>query len=75
VQGGVVLMAGGIGLHLVSLRVADHNASDPLHALGVLGIALGVGFVISAVVSYAISQRLGLIEAAAPPRRTELPGV
>lgn len=75
VQGGVVLMAGGIGLHLVSLRVTDPTATQPLHALGVLGIALGVGFVISAVVSYAISQRLGLIEAAAPPRRTALPGV
>jgi hypothetical protein len=63
VQGGVVLMAGGIGLQVVSARVAD-DASQPLHALGVLAIALGLGFVISAIISFVISQRLGLIEKA-----------
>jgi hypothetical protein len=73
VQGGVVLMAGGIGLQVVSTRVTD-TASQPLHALGVLGIALGLGFVISAIISYVISQRLGLIEPASPARRAELPG-
>jgi hypothetical protein len=65
VQGGVVLMAGGIGLHVVGGRVAD-PASQSLHALGVIGIALGVGFLISAIISFVISQRLGLIEPAAP---------
>jgi hypothetical protein len=73
VQGGVVLMAGGIGLQVVSTRVTD-AASQPLHALGVLGIALGLGFVISAIISFVISQRLGLIEPASPARRAELPG-
>jgi hypothetical protein len=65
VQGGVVLIAGGTGLHIVGGRVAD-PASQSLHALGVIGIALGVGFVISAIISFVISQRLGLIEPAAP---------
>jgi hypothetical protein len=73
VQGGIVLMAGGIGLQVVSTRVTD-AASQPLHALGVLGIALGLGFVISAIISYVISQRLGLIEPTSPARRAELPG-
>jgi hypothetical protein len=63
VQGGVVLMAGGFGLEVVSGRFAD-DASQPLHALGVLGIALGLGFVVSAIISFVISQRLGLLEAA-----------
>lgn len=63
IQGGVVLMAGGIGLEVVSGRVSD-DASQPLHALGVLGIALGLGFVISAIISFVISHRLGLIEPA-----------
>lgn len=61
VQGGLVLVAGGIGLELVGARVAD-DAAQPLHALGVLAIALGLGFVISAIISFVISQRLGLIE-------------
>lgn len=73
VQGGVVLMAGGIGLQMVSGRVAD-DASQPLHALGVLGIALGLGFVVSAIISFVISHRLGLIEPASPALRTEMPG-
>ncbi|HVP00042.1 MAG TPA: hypothetical protein VMT15_18350 [Bryobacteraceae bacterium] len=60
-QGGVVLLAGGIGLFVVSGRVSE-DAAQPLHALGVLGIALGLGFVASAIISYVISQRLGLIE-------------
>lgn len=73
VQGGVVLIAGGIGLQLVSGRVAD-SASQTLHALGVLGIALGVGFVISAIISFVISQRLGLIDTPPSASRAELPG-
>jgi hypothetical protein len=66
-------MAGGSGLQVVSARVAD-TASQPLHALGVLGIALGLGFVISAIISFVISLRLGLIEPSSPASRTELPG-
>lgn len=62
VQGGVVLMALGTGLRIVSDRVGE-PASQSLHALGILAIALGVGFLLSALVSYAISRRLGLIEA------------
>ncbi len=73
VQGGIVLMAGGIGLQVVSARVTD-DASQPLHALGVLGIALGLGFLVSAIISFVISQRLGLIEPPVPALRTETHG-
>ena len=72
VQGGIVLMAAGIGLQVVSARVAD-DAAQPLHALGVLGIALGLGFLVSAIISFVISQRLGLIEPTAPALRTQTP--
>jgi hypothetical protein len=72
-QGGVVLIAGGIGLQIVSGRVTD-TAAQSLSGLGVLGMALGAGFVISAIISYVISQRLGLIEAVSPTPRPELPG-
>jgi hypothetical protein len=70
-QGGMVLMAGGIGLHIVGGR-ARHDAGQPLQALGALAIALGVGFVVSAIISYVISKRLGLIEQPPAPR-VELP--
>ncbi len=66
-QGGMVLMAGGIGFHIVGGRVRD-EAAQPLQALGVLALALGIGFVVSAIISYVISQRLGLIERPPAPR-------
>ena len=64
VQGGVVLTAGGIGLVLVSARVAAEPA-QALHGLGVLAIALGLGFAVSAIISFLISRRLGLIDSPA----------
>ncbi len=71
VQAGLVLAALGIGLEVVSGRVG-RDASQPLHALGVLGIAVGLGFVISAIISFMISRRLGLIER--PGSRPDSPG-
>jgi hypothetical protein len=61
VQAGLVLAAAGIGLEVVGGRVPN-EAGQPLHALGVFAIALGLGFVVSAIISYVISRRLGLIE-------------
>lgn len=60
VQVGVVLTAAGIGLQFVSARVSE-DAAEPLHAMGVIGVALGLGFVIAAAVAYLLSRKLGLI--------------
>jgi hypothetical protein len=62
-QAGLVMTAVGIGLQVASWQLAD-DASQPLHVLGILGIALGVGFAVSALMSFVISQRLGLLERA-----------
>ena len=72
VQAGLVLAAAGTGLELVSGRFAE-DASQPLQVLGALGIALGVGFVLSALTSFLISHKLGLIEPAAKAARPEPP--
>jgi hypothetical protein len=72
-QGGLVLMSGGIGLQIVSDRVGN-EAAQPLNALGVLAVALGAGFVISAIISYGISQRLGLVEPVSPKPQADSPG-
>lgn len=61
VQAGLVLASLGIGLTMISKRVSVFG-SEPFQALGVLAIALGLGFVISAIISFMISHRLGLIE-------------
>jgi hypothetical protein len=71
-QGGLVLISGGLGLQIVGGHTR-HEAAAPLLALGVLAIALGVGFVVSAIISYVISKRLGLIEPPPPAHRSELP--
>jgi hypothetical protein len=63
VQVGAVLAVGGIGLMIVAGRTVD-EVREPLGALGVVAIALGIGFLISAVMAYVISQRLGLFHPA-----------
>jgi hypothetical protein len=60
-QGGVVLVAAGMGLTAVS-RTVRSQAAEPLWALGILGLAIGIGFIISAIISFVLSNRLGLIE-------------
>ncbi len=60
VQVGIVLAAAGVGMQLVSWSVADKDVSQPLSAMGTLGITIGAGFIVSAVVSYMLSRRLGL---------------
>jgi hypothetical protein len=73
VQGGVVLIAGGIGLEIIAARSSE--SAQPLAALGTLAMALGLGFVASAAISFVLSRRLGLIEPKAPETRTELQGM
>ena len=67
VQIGVVLFAGGLGLLFVSNRVLEEVA-QPLFSIGVLALAVGAGFVVSAGASFLLSRRLGLFESA-PFRR------
>ena len=62
VQAGMVLAAGGLGLLFVSTRVIE-EVSQVFFAVGVLALAIGVGFVVSAAVSFLLSQRLGLLGA------------
>lgn len=69
VQVGMVVAMGGLGLLFVSSRV---SAGIPgyaelallLFVIGIVALALGGGFVLSAIVAYAISRRLGLFDPA-----------
>ena len=62
-QAGVVLIAAGIGFMLIQWRMADRvdEVAQMLGAWGTFSIAVGVGFVISAAMSYVISSRMGLL--------------
>lgn len=59
VQVGIVLAAAGVGMKIMSWNV-DKDVTQPLAALGILGMAIGGGFIVAAVVSYALSRKLGL---------------
>ena len=66
-QAGVVLAVAGLGILFVSGRVVEEVA-QAVFALGVLVLALGTGFVVSAAASFLLSRRLGLLDAPTAPR-------
>jgi hypothetical protein len=61
VQAGVVLSLLGVGLLFVSGRVSE-DVTQGVFVMGVLIVALGLGFIASAAVAYGISRRMGLLE-------------
>lgn len=64
IQIGLILAAGAIGMLFVSTRYSDENGQG-LFALGVIGLCIGAGFVLSAAVSIFLSRRLGILQAPA----------
>jgi hypothetical protein len=70
-QAGAVFTVLGAGLYLVSQNTLEEVAA-PLGAFGVVIIALGLGFIASAVLAYVLTRRFGLMNdpnAAAPEIR------
>jgi hypothetical protein len=64
-QAGVVVALAGAGLWIAKTTVVDEVA-QLLHVLAVLAMAIGIGFVLSALLAYVLSHRLGLLQP--PPR-------
>jgi hypothetical protein len=63
VQAGVVLLLTGIGLLYLSSTFIDEPA-ELFQVIGVVSLALGCGFIVSAVAAYALSKKLGLLDPA-----------
>jgi hypothetical protein len=59
-QAGAVLTVLGMGIILVSQLTLDEVA-PPLAAMGAIILALGIGFLASAVIAYALTRRFGLL--------------
>lgn len=66
VQAGVVLAAAGGGLLVISSNFTDEPAQFFM-VIGVIILALGAGFLISALAAYVISRRLGLMDSESHP--------
>jgi hypothetical protein len=62
VQTGLVLAFGGMGLYFAFSRLSLEQAAEPFFVVSMLEMALGIGFIVSAAVSYLLSQRLGLFQ-------------
>jgi len=69
VQIGVVVVAAGIGFWIARTTVNDPDLISVFQVMGSLAMSVGVGFVVSALMSWALSQRMGLL--AAPPAKAE----
>ena len=67
VQIGVVVVAAGVGFWIARTSVDDVDLASVFQVMGSLAIAVGVGFVVSAMLSWALSQRMGLINTAVTP--------
>lgn len=61
-QAGVVLTVGGMGVMLARGIVSEFEVQQFLMVIGLLLIAVGLGFVLSAGAAYGISQKLGLLD-------------
>jgi hypothetical protein len=65
-QIGIVLLTLGLGLLAVgrylTYRYAAFDEYEPLTILGVVALSLGVGFLLSAAVSYRIGRTLGVLD-------------
>jgi hypothetical protein len=68
-QAGVVFLALGLGFRWVNVS-APSEVLEMLHFFGLIGMSLGIGFLASAVLSYGISWKLGLL---APPTAERTP--
>jgi hypothetical protein len=62
VQIGIVVAAVGVGCWLARATVSDPDILNVFEVMGTMAIAVGVGFVVSAVASWVLSQRLGLVQ-------------
>ena len=60
-QAGLVMVAGGCGLMLASGRMTEEDYL-PLEIMGIIAVALGVGFAVSAAISFLLSSKMGLLD-------------
>ena len=57
----MVLAVAGIGLFIAKSSIID-EAAQAMHVLAILVMALGFGFVLSALASWALSRQFGLVQ-------------
>ena len=74
-QAGAVLAFAGLGMVFVSTRMTGELelARPPIFAFGTVILTIGIGFLASSLISFLLSQRLGLVRAPAVRLSGEAP--
>jgi len=67
IQLGIVVLVGGVGLEIVSYQITYPEAVMTFQVVGGIIIALGLGFILSALGSFMLSRRLGLMDPSPAP--------
>ncbi len=68
IQLGIVVLVAGTGLEIVSYKLSEHaDAVTGFQVAGGIVIALGLGFILSALGSFILSRRLGLMDPSPTP--------
>ena len=75
VQVGLLLLLGGISIQFVRMEGLQPGELAAMNLLSVVGIGLGISFILGAAASYMISAKLGLLEEPVrrPPSNIEPP--
>ena len=66
VQAGLIILTAGFAFNFLSSRV-DADVQQGFYVFGVLALAIGAGFILSAGVAYFLSRQLGLFDPPAAP--------
>jgi hypothetical protein len=72
IQKGIILTLLGLGFLSLAWKYHRDDPGDVFMVIGVVGLSLGVGFLLSAGVSYRLSRSLGLLANSEPTRSKEL---
>jgi hypothetical protein len=73
-QAGIIIGALGAGLVFVSGTATVPEVATFLNGVGIVILMIGIGFTVSAAVSYFLSQRLGLVQSLTTRYSGEAPG-
>ena len=75
-QAGAVLAFGGAGFVFVSSRLTGdvQEVTPVIFAFGIVVLTIGIGFLVSSVIAFLLSQRLGLVRSLSTRFSGEAPG-
>ena len=72
IQKGIILTLLGLGFLLLAEKFQKDDPGDVFMVIGTVGLSLGIGFLLSAGVSYRLSRSMGLLAKSDPGGSKEL---